>query len=106
MARRWRSLTTISLRRMTTRPTRISEKRSDCGADSKPRSISRPEMPHFYAKAFAPATVANVGPGFDVFGFALEGAGDTVELRFSYKKGVRIREISGDGGLLPAVPSR
>ena len=29
-------------------------------------------------KVFAPATVANVGPGFDIFGFAIEGVGDVV----------------------------
>ncbi len=29
---------------------------------------------------FAPATVANVGPGFDIFGFALEGIGDTISI--------------------------
>lgn len=29
-------------------------------------------------RVFAPATVANVGPGFDIFGFALEGIGDTL----------------------------
>jgi homoserine kinase len=65
-------------------------------------------MPYSYAEAFAPATVANVGPGFDVFGFALdgEGAGDTVEIRLTEKKGVRIREITGDGGKLPRDPSK
>ncbi len=52
-------------------------------------------------KAFAPATVANVGPGFDAFGFALSGAGDTVEARRVEKRGVRLVGISGDGGALP-----
>ncbi|MEY4744222.1 MAG: hypothetical protein RL272_167, partial [Candidatus Parcubacteria bacterium] len=51
--------------------------------------------------AFAPATVANVGPGFDAFGFALEGAGDAVEARRSARRGVRLVAISGDGGALP-----
>ncbi|KTC88020.1 MULTISPECIES: homoserine kinase [Legionella] len=32
------------------------------------------------AKAFAPATCANVGVGFDILGFALEGVGDEVTL--------------------------
>jgi len=31
-------------------------------------------------KAFAPATVANVGCGFDVLGFAVESPGDEVEI--------------------------
>jgi homoserine kinase len=32
--------------------------------------------------SFAPASVANVGPGFDFMGFAMEGAGDRVTLSF------------------------
>ena len=32
-------------------------------------------------KVFAPATVANLGPGFDVLGLALSGPGDTVIAR-------------------------
>ena len=58
-------------------------------------------MPLFRAKAFAPATVANVGPGFDVFGFALEGAGDVVEARRAERRGVRLVAVSGDAGALP-----
>lgn len=33
-------------------------------------------------RVFAPATVANLGPGFDALGLALSGFGDTVEARF------------------------
>jgi len=51
--------------------------------------------------AFVPATVANVGPGFDVLGLALDGAGDTVLARRATEPGVRIAEIQGDGGALP-----
>lgn len=32
-------------------------------------------------KAFAPATVANLGPGFDFLGCAVDGIGDTVSIR-------------------------
>ncbi len=56
--------------------------------------------------AFAPATVANVACGFDVFGFALEGPGDLVTARFSGDPGIRILEIIGDGGRLPIDPDR
>ncbi|HEX4925719.1 MAG TPA: homoserine kinase, partial [Bdellovibrionales bacterium] len=35
------------------------------------------------AKAFAPASVANVAVGFDILGFSFVGAGDTVELQWS-----------------------
>ncbi|MCU0357719.1 MAG: homoserine kinase [Cyclobacteriaceae bacterium] len=54
-----------------------------------------------YARAFAPATVANVSCGFDVFGFALEHPGDEVELWLNDSGEVNIRAITGDGGLLP-----
>ena len=48
-----------------------------------------------WIKVFAPATVANVGPGFDVLGMAIEGWGDTVEARRS-DSGVSISEIVSD----------
>jgi homoserine kinase len=51
--------------------------------------------------AFAPATVANVGPGFDVLGLAVDGAGDTVSVRLAKEPGVRIVRITGDNGALP-----
>ena len=51
--------------------------------------------------AFAPATVANVGSGFDVLGFAVERPGDTVEAHRREGGGVTLREVTGDGGRLP-----
>ena len=51
--------------------------------------------------AFAPATVANLGPGFDVLGLAVAGAGDTVTARAVSTPGVRVLRITGDGGALP-----
>lgn len=42
-------------------------------------------------RAYAPGTVANLGPGFDVLGLALEGAGDTVLAEHSETPGVTIR---------------
>jgi homoserine kinase len=44
-------------------------------------------------RAFAPATVANVGPGFDVLGFALREPGDVVEVRRRKEPGVSITWI-------------
>ena len=32
-------------------------------------------------KIFAPATIGNIGPGFDVLGLAIKGLGDIVEAR-------------------------
>ncbi len=54
-----------------------------------------------FVTAFAPATVANVGPGFDVFGFALEGLGDRVTASRSSRPGVHLVSVEGDGGALP-----
>jgi homoserine kinase len=52
-------------------------------------------------RAFAPATVANVSCGFDVFGFALESPGDTVVARLRKEPGVVLANVTGDGGALP-----
>src|SRR5262249_27533576 len=51
--------------------------------------------------AFAPATVSNVGCGFDVLGFALHEPGDEVAASFAPVAGVRIADILGDNGRLP-----
>lgn len=59
-----------------------------------------------YIKAFAPATVANVACGFDIFGFALDEPGDTVELRKTDKPGIVITDITGDEGRLPREADR
>lgn len=56
------------------------------------------------ATAFAPATVANVGCGFDVLGFAIHGPGDEVVAEFGDHEGVRILAIHGDSGKLPLDP--
>jgi len=55
---------------------------------------------------FAPASVGNVGPGFDVLGMAITGPGDTVEAAWAKSPGVHIEEITGDGGALPREPDR
>jgi homoserine kinase len=52
-------------------------------------------------RAYAPATVANLGVGFDALGVALEGAGDVVAARLSRRPGVSLVSITGDGGRLP-----
>lgn len=57
-------------------------------------------------KVFAPASVSNVGPGFDLMGFALHEPGDEVILRNSSKKGIKISKITGDGGRLPKSPEK
>ena len=51
-------------------------------------------------RVFAPATVANIGPGFDVLGLALGSPGDLLEAELSNKPGVEIVDVTGDGGRL------
>lgn len=57
-------------------------------------------------RVFAPATVSNVGPGFDVLGFALHRPGDIVEAERSDTRGVELVEVTGDAGALPADAER
>lgn len=52
-------------------------------------------------RVFAPATVANVACGFDIFGFAVDSPGDVVELTRRDTPGVVITDIIGDEGRLP-----
>ena len=58
--------------------------------------------------AFAPATVANLGVGFDIVGLALHEPGDTVRAEWSddHEPGVRIGSIDGDGGKLSRDPAK
>lgn len=56
-------------------------------------------------KAFAPATVGNIGIGYDVLGLALEKPGDEVIARKSETPGLRITKITGAGGKLPFEPT-
>ncbi|MCE6992213.1 homoserine kinase [Dyadobacter sp. CY323] len=57
-------------------------------------------------KAFAPATVANVSCGFDIFGFAIGEPGDVVELRKRDEPGIIITDIIGDEGRLPRAAEK
>lgn len=57
-----------------------------------------------WIKASAPASIGNVGVGFDVLGLALKQPRDEVWLRQSTSLGVSIIEIEGDNGLLPLDP--
>ncbi len=57
-------------------------------------------------KAYAPATVANVACGFDVFGLALEQPGDVVQIKLNCSGKVMIEGITGDNGCLPKESDR
>jgi homoserine kinase len=52
---------------------------------------------------FAPASSANLGSGFDVFGLAIAGPGDFLRLERSSANTVQIKSIKGDHGRLSRV---
>lgn len=53
------------------------------------------------ATAFAPASVGNIGVGFDLLGYSIEGPGDRARVRRSAQPGVRITKITGCVSNLP-----
>ncbi|KAL0361284.1 UNVERIFIED_CONTAM: Homoserine kinase [Sesamum radiatum] len=66
-----------------------------------------PEPLYSSVKSFAPATVANLGPGFDFLGCAVDGIGDYVNLRIDpevHPGEVSISHISGAGSKLSKNP--
>jgi homoserine kinase len=58
------------------------------------------------AEAFAPATVANLGVGFDILGLALCEPGDVIRVQRQSQEGVVIERIEGDQGQLPRDPMK
>jgi len=66
--------------------------------------VTDPQQPG-WVKVFAPASIANLGPGFDSLGVALEGLGDTIEARRSDTPGVRIIEMTGEKEHIPTDPA-
>ena len=58
------------------------------------------------ATAFAPGSIGNVGPGFDVLGLAVDGIGDTVTIELTNGES-GIENITGrDADLVPRDASR
>jgi len=51
-----------------------------------------------WIKVFSPATIGNIGPGFDVLGLAIKGLGDTVEAR-TIPKGIKIVSLKSKAKL-------
>lgn len=62
--------------------------------------IRRPEATEVH-RVLGPASLSNLGPGFDTLGLCIDGIGDIVEATISDEPGVQITAIEGDGGLLP-----
>ncbi|MGB7342216.1 MAG: homoserine kinase [Phototrophicaceae bacterium] len=64
-------------------------------------------MANTRAEAFAPATVANLGVGFDILGLAVEGIGDTISAEWHDNAiGAVILSIEGDKGRLPTAADK
>lgn len=63
-------------------------------------------MQNASAAAYAPATMANLGVGFDVLGLAFNEPGDTVVAEWSDTPGVTVAAIEGDGGKLSRDPAK
>lgn len=58
------------------------------------------------ATAFAPGSIGNVGPGFDVLGLAVDGIGDTVTVELT-KGAAKVADVTGrDADLVPRDPDR
>ncbi len=57
------------------------------------------------ARASASATVANLGPGYDVLGLCVEGPRDVVTAELTRDGAVTIVEVRGDDGRLPTAAS-
>ncbi len=58
-----------------------------------------------WVRAFSPASVGNVGVGFDILGHGIEGVGDTVAVRRIDAPEVRISAITGATVDLPREPA-
>ena len=52
-------------------------------------------------KVIVPATISNVGPGFDIMGFAINTPIEEMVLRLTDKPGIKISSITGDKNRLP-----
>ncbi len=58
------------------------------------------------ARAFAPASIGNLGVGFDILGQTIEGPGDRATVRRIHAQTVRIAAIRGSSVPLPLEPDR
>jgi homoserine kinase len=56
--------------------------------------------------AFAPGSIGNVGPGFDVLGLAFEGAGDRVTIELTDGDAEVVDVTGRDAELIPREPSK
>ncbi len=57
-------------------------------------------------RVFAPASIGNIGSGFDVMGMCIDAPGDEVKLTLNSSGILHIKKISGDNGKLSADPKK
>ena len=60
----------------------------------------------FSSSASAPASIANVGPGFDILGHAFDAVRDVVTAARDERPGVRLTQVGGLVSSLPAEPEK
>ncbi len=77
------------------------------GAATSPRDPPAHPPPRA-VRVFAPASISNIGPGFDIFGLALERPGDEVVVRGvpGGDPGIVSVTVTGDDGRVPLDPAR
>lgn len=74
----------------------MSNERTQAVTDSVP-TVAADET----VRVFGPASLSNLGPGFDTLGLCIGGLGDVVEAAVVDEPGVHIRDVSGDGNRIP-----
>lgn len=57
-------------------------------------------------KVFSPASVTNVGSGFDIFGFAIDSPGDFITVKKTNHNKIKIVKIHTNGYTLPLNPKK
>ena len=55
-------------------------------------------------EVYSPASIANLGPGFDVFGIALDEIGDTLRVELVQEPGVEVIVKGPEAGSIPTDP--
>ena len=57
-------------------------------------------------KIYSPASIANLGPGFDVFGIAIDGLGDNITLETIGEAEVKIAVEGVGSDNIPVEPEK
>ena len=57
-------------------------------------------------RVYSPGSIANLGPGFDVFGIAIEGVGDIVLLKEQSEPGIKISVQGVGADKIPLIPEK